>query len=310
MADATGAGLDLTGKAVVVTGAGQGLGEAVAKAVAAAGAAVVVNDLAQDVAQRCVDAITAAGGKAVAHAADITVWAQAEGLIERCIAEYGKIDGLVNNAGVHFPTRSWEMEEKSVRKQLDVNIIGTLATANRALKAMRAQGFGSIVNTTSGAHMGLAWRPDYGASKGAVSSFTYTAALELQQEGSAVRVNCMSPNAWTPMVVDTEKFMMGQGLGAHAGLPPPETNVAIHLYLLSDRAQGVSGQIMGIRGDGELYIAAHPAMLEPTMTRKDWTPLAIAEAMETGGLAPPQPVGVQRVRHAAPAASPQRSNQS
>src|SRR6266852_4482945 len=100
--------VDLSGKAVVVTGGGRGLGAAVAKAVAGAGAAVVVNDVDAEPANECAIAIRAAGGRAVVHVADIAVWSQAEGLIERCLDEYGKIDGLVNNAGVHLPKRSWE----------------------------------------------------------------------------------------------------------------------------------------------------------------------------------------------------------
>src|SRR5262245_35089071 len=146
-------GVDLSGKAVVVTGGGRGLGAAVARAVAAAGATVVVNDVDAAPANECAIAIRAAGGRALGHLADIAVWAQAEGLIERCLDEYGKIDGLVNNAGVHLPQRSWEMDEVSVRKTLEINVLGTLACSGRALKAMREQGFGSIVNTTSGSQM-------------------------------------------------------------------------------------------------------------------------------------------------------------
>src|SRR5215469_6968328 len=107
--------VDLSGKAVVITGAGRGIGAAVAKAVAGAGGAVVVNDVDAGPANECMDAIRAAGGRAIAHVADITVWSQAEGLIERCLSEFGKIDGLVNNAGVHLLQHCWEMDEASVR---------------------------------------------------------------------------------------------------------------------------------------------------------------------------------------------------
>ncbi len=283
-------GIDLAGKAVVVTGAGMGLGAAVAKAAAACGASVVVNDIDRDLAQRCVDEIRAAGGEAVAHPADISVWAQAEGLIERCLDEFGGIDGLVNNAGLHLPKRSWEMDEASVRRTIDVNVVGTLACAGRAIKAMRAQGSGSIVNTTSGAQCGLDYRPDYGASKGAVSSFTFTAALELA--GSGVRVNAMAPNVSTAMLDDMVEFMKERGPWTRPDLPPPEHNVGIHLYLLSDRSRHMSGQILGVRGDGELFIGSHPAILEPT-ARPDgyWTATAIADVIEAGRLAPMQPLG-------------------
>jgi len=286
-------GLDLRGKAVVVTGGGRGLGAAVAMAVAQAGGKVVVNDLDQEPADESVAAIRAAGGEAVAHVCDITDWSQAEALIARCVTQYGKIDGLVNNAGVHFTVRTWDMEEDRVRKQIEVNVMGTLGCTRYAAAAMRAQGFGSIVNTTSGAATGLGWRPDYGASKGAVSSFAYTAAIELKEFG--VRVNCMAPNANTRMLDELEDFMKGQDLPGwtRPKLPPPEANTPIHLYLLSDRSKHITGQVLGFRQDGGLYIGAHPAMLEPMPVRGDWdwTPELIAQAVETGQVAAPQLLG-------------------
>jgi len=288
--------LDLSGKAVVVTGGGRGLGAAVAKAGAAAGAAVVVNDVDAEPANECVNAIRAAGGRAVVHVADIAVWSQAEGLIERCIDEYGKIDGLVNNAGVHLPKRSWEMDEASVRKTLDINVLGTLACSGRALKAMREQGFGSIVNTTSGSQMGHEYRPDYSASKGAVSSFTFTAAVEMQ--GTGVRVNAVSPNAETRMLDDMDEFMKTQGGWQRPSLPPPETNVGMHLYLLSDLSRHVNGQIIGLRPGGELCITSHPAILVPTAKAPGgvWTAKAIADAIDQGLVASLQPLGFVRLR--------------
>jgi NAD(P)-dependent dehydrogenase (short-subunit alcohol dehydrogenase family) len=288
--------VDLSGKAVVITGSGRGIGRAVAKAVAAAGAAVVVNDVDAGPANESLDAIRAAGGRAVAHVADITVWSQAEGLIERCLNEFGKIDGLVNNAGVHLMKRSWEMDEASVRKTLEVNVLGTLACSTRALKAMREQGFGSIVNTTSGSQFGHEYRPDYSASKGAVSSFTFTAAIEMK--GTGVRVNAMSPNAETRMLDDLDTFMKKRGDWQRPSLPPPESNVAVHLYLLSDLSRHVNGQIIGLRPSGALYIAGHPAILDPTAKPPGgaWTAKTVADAIEKGLVASLQPLGMTHLR--------------
>ena len=119
--------LSLTGKAVVVTGAGRGVGAAIAQAAAAAGACVVVNDIDAEPAQACAAAILAAGGQAIAHVADVGDWPQAEGLIERCLEAYGRIDGLVNNAGISVRMRSWELEEAQVRQVLNAHLISTLA---------------------------------------------------------------------------------------------------------------------------------------------------------------------------------------
>jgi NAD(P)-dependent dehydrogenase (short-subunit alcohol dehydrogenase family) len=289
------AGLDLSGKAVVVTGGGRGLGEAVCKAVAAAGASVIVNDVDAGPAQACVAAITAAGGRAVAHVADIAVWRQAEGVVERCLDEFGRIDGLVNNAGIARSARTWQVEEANVRATLEIHVMGTIACTSRALKAMLAQGSGSIVNTTSGAAMGADYRPDYAAAKGAISSFTYTAAIEVA--GTGVRVNAMAPFVMSRMYDEFDELMKREHGGWNpAPMPPPETNTGIHLYLLSDRSRQVNGQVIGIRHDGELYIASHPAALEPTVTRQNWSAQAIAEAIEGGQLAPFQALGFARLR--------------
>jgi hypothetical protein len=161
---------------------------------------------------------------------------------------------------------------------------------------MREQGFGSIVNTTSGSQMGHEYRPDYSASKGAVSSFTFTAAVEMQ--GTGVRVNAMSPNAETRMLDDMDKFMKERGGWQRRSLPPPEANVAVHLFLLSDLSRHVNGQIIGLRPNGALYIASHPAILEPTTKPPSgaWTAKAIADAIDKGVVASLQPLGFTHLR--------------
>jgi NAD(P)-dependent dehydrogenase (short-subunit alcohol dehydrogenase family) len=294
MAASGGEAISLEGKAVVVTGGGRGIGEAVARAAAAAGASVVVNDIDAEPAEACAAAIRAAGGRAVAHAANVGAWPEAEGLIERCLAEHGRIDGLVNNAGIAIRLRSWELEEAQVRRVLDVHLISTLACSSRALQAMRAQGAGAIVNTTSGASMGSDYQSAYSAAKGAISSFTYTAAIEAR--GSGVRVNAMSPFAATRMTENSNAFLKALGPSAMLNPQRAEAFAGVYVYLLSDRSREVNGQIIGVRPDGELYLSGHPAALEPTVTRPVWTAEAVAEAMETGALAPPQPLGFNRLR--------------
>jgi NAD(P)-dependent dehydrogenase (short-subunit alcohol dehydrogenase family) len=103
----------LAGKAIVVTGSGRGIGATIAKLAASEGASVVVTDIDRDVAEQVAGEIVQSGGKAVAHAADITDWAGAGGLIQRCVDTYGKIDGLVNNAGLF---RMGRVEENHARR--------------------------------------------------------------------------------------------------------------------------------------------------------------------------------------------------
>ena len=145
----------LQGKAVVVTGGARGIGATVAKLAAAEGASVVVNDLDAGPAEQVTAEITRAGGKAIAHAANIADWKGAEGLIQRCVDTYGRIDGLANIAGLFGMERIDELTEASIRSLFSVNVMGTAFTARHATAHMVRQKSGSIVNVTSGAQMGL-----------------------------------------------------------------------------------------------------------------------------------------------------------
>src|SRR5665213_94144 len=112
----------LEGKSVVVTGAARGLGEAYVRALVAEGAAVVVNDIDEAPADALVEELCGAGARAVTHNGDVSTWNVAAGLIERCVAEYGRIDGLVNNAGILVIKPIEEQDEASFRRQIEVNL--------------------------------------------------------------------------------------------------------------------------------------------------------------------------------------------
>jgi len=266
----------LEGKAIVITGSGRGIGAACAKGVARQGASVVVNDVDAAFADETVAAITATGGTAIACVADITDWDQAGALIDRCIAAFGKIDGLVNNAALFHRGRLDQYDPAVARALVDVNVIGTLNCAARAVKPMLAQGAGSIVNLTSNTHMGSPPYGIYAATKGAVASLVYTWAMELA--GSGVRVNALSPFGATRMVLasfdDDEEAKR-----VHAAFPRPEANSPVVEYLLSDAAAGVNGQMVLIRGQ-EVYLYAHPALMLPAVVRSEWTAEALADAFD------------------------------
>jgi NAD(P)-dependent dehydrogenase (short-subunit alcohol dehydrogenase family) len=257
------AGLD--GEAVVITGAGQGLGAAYARAAAAHGAAVVVNDVNAATAEATAVEIRQAGGRAVAHPCDIRDPAAAEALIGRCISEYGFISGLVNNAGVLHEVPFEAETVENLRAHLEVNVIGLFNCARAAVGPMLARGRGSIVNATSGAQTGQVGRTTYGASKGAVASFTYGWAGELKDRG--VRVNAISPMASSPM----SRF--------NPDLPPPEANAPPVLYLLSNRSKDVTGQVVRIVGN-KLSLMGHPANRAPVLEREAWTLDTVAEAFD------------------------------
>lgn len=263
----------LEGKTIVMTGAGRGIGAATARLAASYGARVVVNDRDAAEAEAVASAIGEAGGTAVAHPADITDWAAARELVMRAVAEWGRLDGLFNNAGLFRMARIEELDEASVRAHLEVNVLGSFACATHAARQMRAQGEGgAILNVSSGAQMGLPAMSAYGASKGAMASATYAWATELREAG--IRVNALSPMAATRMMDEAERY-----LGAPVSSVPAEFNAPVACYLLSDAAKDVTGQVVRIEGR-VLSLAVHPGIALPTL-EGEWDFETVAEAFRT-----------------------------
>lgn len=269
----------LEGKAVVMTGSGRGIGAACATGAAMQGACVVVNDVDADVAEASAAAIRSAGGTAHACVADITLWEEAGRLIASCIDAYGKIDGLVNNAGLFQMGKAWDFDPAAARAMVDVNVLGTMHCAGHAVKSMVAQGSGSIVNVVSGAHMGIDSLGIYGATKGAVASMVYCWAVDLL--GTGVRINAVSPFGKTRMADATSAYRKSIGAkDRSASFQPPEDNSPLVEYLLSDRAEGVNGQVVRI-DSGEVQLYTHPALLVPSAYRESWTAEQIADAFDS-----------------------------
>jgi len=253
----------LNGKAVIITGSGRGIGAGCAKGAARQGAAVVVNDVNPESINETVATIRAQGGTAIGCVADVTKWEDAERLVRTCIESFGKIDGLVNNAGLAHIAGIAEFDPGAARSLVDVNVMGTLYCTARAVKPMLAQRSGSIVNVISGAHMGLPRLGVYAATKGAVASMVYSWAIELK--GSGVRVNALSPVAG------------GTGMSPADPLnQPPEANSPVVEYLLSDLSSDVNGQLVRIDKE-ELHLYTHPALLIPPAVRPKWSAEAIAD---------------------------------
>lgn len=272
--------ITLAGHNIVITGSGSGLGAAYAKGAAALGASVIVNDIDAAKAASVLAEIEAAGGTAHAMPCDITDPAAAYALIERCIAEFGSITGLLNSAGVHSFNPVWQDTVDNLRRMLEVNVVGTFNCGRAAVGPMMAQGFGSIINVASGAHLGIAAQGSYGASKGAVASLTYNWAVDLA--GSGVRVNALSPMGLTPMVAH---------LSIADQLPTVESNVPAAMYLLSDASQAIHGQMVRTTGT-QLSIMAHPAIRAPGAESDAWTVDSVAQAFEEHLAAATVPCGL------------------
>ncbi|PTY02923.1 oxidoreductase [Verrucomicrobia bacterium LW23] len=194
----------LTGKVAVVTGASKGIGAAIARALAAAGAAVVVNYASSKAgADKVVADITAAGGKAVAVGGDVSKEADAQGLIDAAIANFGRLDVLVNNSGVYAFAPIEEFTVESYRRMFDINVLGVLLTTRAAVKHM-GQG-ASIINIGSVVtRMTPPLSAVYTGTKGAVDAITGVLSRELGPR--QIRVNALNPG-----MVETEGTH-GQGI--------------------------------------------------------------------------------------------------
>jgi NAD(P)-dependent dehydrogenase (short-subunit alcohol dehydrogenase family) len=277
----------LQGRAVVVTGAGRGLGEAFATHLAQAGVKVVANDIDVELAERTADNIRAHGGQAVASGHTVTDPAQAQALVEQCIAEYGSIDGLVNNAGLNYEALPWQEEPDQVRELVEVNVLGVMYTGIAAIKAMTAQGSGgAIVNVSSGASLGQRKLGVYSASKGAVASLTYSWALDLEEVG--IRVNAICPLAHTRMVWKSERSLRN--------CPPDRTPSRIAplvLFLLSDDADGITGQLVRCNGP-QLHILGQPDLKAPILERQAWDTETVRRAFDEVFSAHLEPYGLEK----------------
>jgi NAD(P)-dependent dehydrogenase (short-subunit alcohol dehydrogenase family) len=266
---------DLSGLAVAVTGAGSGLGRAYALELARHGAGVLVNDIDAVAAGRTAGEIAASGGRAVEHAGSVAVWSHAADLVERCIAELGAIDLLVNNAGVMHVAPPWQEREAELREVVEVNLLGTMFCGAHAMRSMHARGGGAIINVTSGAHLGLAGASAYGATKGAVVSLTYAWALEGRDHG--IRANAVSPLAETAILGAWGADVAPRRIAA-ARLGSPALVAPLVVALASPACAGVTGQV--IRFDGRTLsalAAPHFARLGPE--RGDWTAVDLSDAI-------------------------------
>ena len=281
----------LSGKAVIITGAGRGIGAACARAAAELGAAVVVNDIDESMAKNVADEIVARGGQAVASGADIAQWAQAASLMQQCVDAYGKLDGLVNNAAIYDIAPVEDTEEETWRRIIEVNVLGTSFCLVHAVRQMKLQGYGSIVNVSSSAHHGMVDRAPYGTSKGAVASLTYCAAVELAS--TRIRVNAVSPRAATRMAERSVAYAIAAGRTPRTGWgnQPPEQNAPAICYLLSDESAQLNGQMIRIDGDG-LTLVGHPVVIAPYVRRESWSFEDVCEAFTNDLDKRLQPLGV------------------
>ena len=294
--------VDLTGKVVVVTGAGRGIGRAAATAMAAAGAAVVVNDIDGDVARDVVDSIVAKGGKAVPHVAAIGSTQAAEGCVATALQAFGRMDVMCCNAGLLRDRVLWNTSAGDFDAVIETHLRGTFTCAKAAAHHWRAAGTGGrliLVSSIAG-QRGNFGQTAYAAAKAGIAAMARTWSMELAKAG--VTVNAIVPNALTRMVATipaltdyVEAAERGEALPAKLradnGLGTAEDVAPLFVWLASDNSAEVTGQCIGIGGD-RLSLWSHPAETAFDIAEGGWSADKIDARWREGVGAKPETVGV------------------
>lgn len=268
----------LSGKVVAVTGAGRGIGRAVALACAAEGARVVVNDYGVAVdgreptgeaAAAVVKEIEAAGGEATAVTDDVSAMAGGERIVSTAVETYGRVDGVVCVAGILRERMLFNMSEDEWDPVLATHLKGTFTVFRAASAVMRRQGSGTLVGFTSGNHQGSVSQANYSAAKGGIISLVRSAALGLHRYG--VTANCVAPVARTRMSANVPMEL--------AEIGEPEDVAAMVVFLLSDHAREITGQVYTVAGP-KIAVWAQPRELRAAYADGEgWTPQRIADAL-------------------------------
>ncbi|HLH28809.1 MAG TPA: SDR family oxidoreductase [Acidimicrobiales bacterium] len=270
----------LDGKVVAVTGGGGGIGRAVARAAAAEGAKVVVADIGvsmsgenptSEVAEAVVGDIESDGGEAVAVAESVTTLAGGEAIVGAAFDRWGRIDGVVATAGILRERMLFNMTEEEWDAVVETHLKGHFTVFRAASAVMRKQeGGGSLVAFTSGAFAGSVAQANYAAAKGGVVSLVRSAAAGLHRYG--VRANAVAPVARTRMSANVPMELAEMG--------DPEDVAPLVVYLLSDRARHVTGQVYTAVGP-KIAVWNQPKEVRAVYAEGRWTPEAIAERLDS-----------------------------
>jgi NAD(P)-dependent dehydrogenase (short-subunit alcohol dehydrogenase family) len=275
----------LQDKVVLVTGAGGGIGRELALALAAEGARVLVNDLGSSVAgegqdrsraQAVVDEIRAAGGEASANSDSVADWAAAHRMVEQALDTFGRIDAVINNAGILRDRFFHNMSADEWRTVIDVHLNGTFYVSRAAAPHFKAQQSGAYIHMTSTSGLiGNLGQANYSAAKLGIVALSKSIALDMAKFG--VRSNCISPFAYSRMIgsipTDTPEQQARverlQRMQTHQIAP-------LAVYLASEAAREVSGQIFAVRAN-EIFLISQNRPIRSLHSGEGWTAQSIAE---------------------------------
>ena len=275
----------LDGKVVIVTGAGRGIGRGVAMALADAGAKVVVNDLGASAggegddtspATEVVEEISAVGGEAVANFNSVAEWDSAHEIVQEAIDRFGRIDGLVNNAGILRDAIFHKMTEDNFDIVLNVHLKGSFNMSRACAPHFRQQESGSMVHMTStSALIGNLGQANYMSAKLGIVGLSKSIALDMARYN--VRSNCISPFAWSRLFGNVPTDTPEQKARVEIiKQMTPEKIAPLATALLSDAAKDVTGQIFAVRNN-EIFLMSQSRPIRTAHTSDGWTPESVNE---------------------------------
>lgn len=277
-------GRALDGKVIVVTGAGGGLGRDFALALADEGAHVVVNDpgVALDGtggddtrAHGVVKEILAVGGSAIANTDSVAGWDSARSIIAQGVEAFGRIDGVINNAGIVRDRMFFKMTEEEWRAVIDVHLHGTFFVSRAAAEHFKDQGSGNYVHITStSALIGNVGQSNYAAAKLGIASLSRSIASDMARYG--VRSNCIAPFAWSRMTdsIPTDTPEQKERVAALQRMKGSKV-APLAVHLLSDRSH-VTGQVFAVRAN-EIFLFSQNRPIRSAQRAEGWTSDSIAD---------------------------------
>jgi NAD(P)-dependent dehydrogenase (short-subunit alcohol dehydrogenase family) len=277
----------LNGKVVAITGAGRGIGREIALLCAREGAAVVVNDPGvggtgdggeAGPAEQTVADIRAAGGEAHANLASVADPAGAASIVEDAVTRFGRIDAVVNNAGILRDAIWHKMSHEDWRAVIDVHLNGAFNVSKAATPQFREQGSGSFVHFTSTSGLiGNLGQANYSAAKLAIVGLSQSIALDMARVG--VRSNCIAPFAWSRMTASIPADTPAQQERVERLKTMSADKIApLVAFLASDRAKDVTNQIFGVRKN-EIVLFSKPRPIRSMTKVEGWTADAIADEL-------------------------------
>ena len=276
--------IDLSGRTYIVTGGGGGVGRAICVGLGAAGANVVVNDVGASLsgagfsatgAEETVALVEAAGGKAVIDTSSVADATAAQGIVRTAVSNYGRIDGVVNNAGILRDTIFHKMAIEDWQSVIDVHLMGSFYVSRAAAQFFRDQESGAFVHMTSTSGLiGNIGQANYAAAKLGIVALSKSIALDMARYG--VRSNCIAPFAWSRMTSSLPTDTPQQKARVERMQKmTPESIAPVVTYLISDAASEVSGQIFGVRAN-EIFLFSPPRLERSVHLAEGWTPESVA----------------------------------